>query len=122
MATLQQIAEWLVTDKDAVRHLDTVASYQTPQMQAKMQEILRAYDCAASGGRLMPFQEPITTKDVCDHHRLNEKDAETVYQKLVDAKITSDLIDRMGSDDKLPVPEPTLRDHIAAAVDAHIQE
>jgi hypothetical protein len=123
MATLEQIAAWLVNDKDAPRHLDTVMSYQTPAVQAKMQEVLRAYDCARTGGgKVMPFQEPISTKQVCDYHGLDERNAEKVFQKLVDAKITSGLIDRMGSDDQLPVPEPTLRDQIAAAVDAHSQE
>jgi hypothetical protein len=122
MATIKEIADWLVNDPDAGKHFERVRSYQTPQVQAQMDWILKSYDYVATGGgREMPFQERLTKKEVCDEYGLDEGHAEKVFQKLVDARLTVELQNRMGTDADLSVPEPTLRDAVAAAVDIHSQ-
>lgn len=121
MATIKEIADWLVNDPDAGKHFERIRSYQSPQVQAQMDWILKSYDYVATGGgRELPFQERLTKKEVCDEYGLDEQKAETVFQKLVDARLTVELQNRMGTDDmNLPVPEPTLRDAVAAAVEVH---
>ena len=69
------------------------------------------------------FPEPFMPRDIHRPDRANDrqvmKHMRELSQQFEDEGTTYDLQQRMGTDADRPLPEPTLRDHIAAAVDVH---
>lgn len=121
---LNEIGEALANGKLPASALQDYLRGQDPEVQQHVTQIIRTYDNAASGGgATLPFEHRITTKEVADHFHLDDAKAEAAYQRLYDHELTDGLIRRMGSDADLPTPtEPTLRESVAAALEAHSQE
>ena len=123
-ARLVEFAAALESGQLKVKDLEAVLPNQDPVVKTHIAAAFAAYDMARNGGgRSLPFQERITTREVTDTFNLDDKVAERVYQEAYDNSLAVGLIDRMGSDADLPIDgEPTLREQVAAAFDANTQE
>lgn len=67
--------------------------------------------------------EPFAPRDTHRPDRANDRQAmkhmREISQRVEDEGVTYDLQRRMTTDADRPLPEPTLRDHIAAAANLH---
>lgn len=94
----------------------------TPEVKAYVHGLVNAYNSAREeGGAVLPFAPRITTADVIESYGLDPRLAEKTHQQIFDAGLTAGLMERMGTDASLPIPEPTLADELSAAYDLHTE-
>lgn len=112
----------------------------SPEQLAHLARDLKQFRRAENGERARPaeinnataeptlankngFPEPFMPRDTHRPDRANDrqvmKHMREVSQRIEDEGTTYDLQKRMGTDAERPLPEPTLRDQIAAAVNVH---
>lgn len=123
------VQELLAIASDPARastvHLGQLMNAQLPNVRREVGAFLAAMDHTGAGpGRHMPFQERKTTHDAAALFGVDHDVASRVYQRAVDESLTAGLQARMGTDatSNLPPEPPSLRDHIAAAVDVHTDQ
>lgn len=99
-----------------------------PAEQVNAQKYLSAYDMAHDGLKPAPFAQPISKGAVLldasmdSPEQPDEKAADWILETARQEVVTSELINRMGSDADRAPAEPTMRDHIDAAVTAVMGE
>jgi hypothetical protein len=86
---------------------------------------LTAYDATEAGYRSAPFAKEIPKEAVLleasidSHEQPSVEATDWMLQEARKEVVTSELLERMGTDADLPPEPPTTRDAVAAAVEAH---
>lgn len=100
-----------------------------PTVRALVHDVLvDANDVHYGGGRQAPFQERASLADVAECVSeatgvdIDARHFGAAYERVRQADITTGLLAQMGTDADDPLPEPTRRDDIEAALDAHLEQ